>query len=127
MPASPPIDPELPTVTNAEEHFDLHAISVDGERVEFESATVTKKSSWVVALADWIRGMASWRGQIVSKTYRVDADQSGHEHTLRALGPQDQTIAGDFTQEPNSRGADLTGAGELTVTDPEKPLPEPSD
>jgi hypothetical protein len=122
MTSHPPADPVVPTPTTAaEEHFALHDLTVDGDPVEIETATVTRKSSWVVALTDWIKGINSWRGRIVSKSYRAGADEKGQEHKLTAEGPEDQIITGDFTQQPNPRGVDMTGAGELIVTDKPEP------
>jgi hypothetical protein len=54
------------------EYFDLDHLTVDGQPVRFNSATVTIETRKTQARSEWISDNPRWYGQIVHDFYRLD-------------------------------------------------------
>ena len=98
------------------DYFDLRDVTVDGARIGFVSATVTRETPWVDAGEEWVRGVSSWYGQIVSDTY-PGPHVRGEYHTLAGHTHTGQMLTGRFRIAwARPRGADITGSGALFIT-----------
>jgi hypothetical protein len=101
----------------AVEHHDLRHLEVDGESIEFTSATVTQETIWIEADSQWSKSTPSWHGQIVSGSYRPDLIETGLVHMLLGETLSGRTLSGYFLiSRPGARGVDITGSGTLTLS-----------
>lgn len=101
----------------AVEHHDLRNLEVDGESIEFTSATVTQETIWTEAALRWGKSTPSWHGQIVSDSYHPDLIAAGPVHLLLGETVNGRTLSGYFLiGRPGARGINITGTETLTIT-----------
>ena len=102
---------------NAEtEDYHLVNLVVDGQRVQFATATITRSTTWQ-GEAGTRRRVSRWSGEIVSDTNQLGNDGSPLIHALLAETADSQVLEGSFTITGwHAKGFDVAGNGELTIT-----------
>jgi hypothetical protein len=78
------------------EDYHLRSLTIDGEPVEFRSATITKETTMLEAGSEWIEGTWGWRGMIDSDTYTPDIADLGESHSFEAESVDGKTLTGDL-------------------------------
>ena len=98
------------------EDYHLVNLMVDGQRVEFATATITRSTTWE-GEAGTRRRVSRWSGEIVSDTNQLGIDAGTLIHDLLAETADSQVLEGYFTiTASHAKGFDIAGNGELTIT-----------
>ena len=78
------------------EDYPLRSLTIDGNPVDFQSATIYKDTTMLEAGSKWIEDTWSWRGVIISNTYTPDIADLGESHSFEAESVNGKTLAGDL-------------------------------